>query len=64
MKWFINKTNQIPMPISPNKLLILTQQITEQFQLSQEACNQLCSQMNEMVKTKKVQGTYKRLTNV
>ena len=39
------------------------------FQLSQEARNQLSGQMNEMVKSNKFskkagQGTYKKLTNV
>ena len=39
------------------------------LQLSQETCNQLSNQMNEMVKTRKllkiaVQGTYKTFRNV
>ena len=58
-----------PTTISPTKLLILTQQITADFQLSQEALNHLSNQMNDMVKTNKllkkvVQGTYKTLTDV
>ena len=41
-------TRQIKYPttISPIKLPILTQQIMADFQLSQEAWNQLSSQMN------------------
>ena len=49
---------------SPTMSPILTQQITADFQLSQEAWNQLSNQMNGMDKTNKllkkvVQGTYK-----
>ena len=58
-----------PTTISPTKPPILTQQITTDFQLSQEAWKQLSSQMNKMIKMNKlfknaVQGTYKKLTNV
>ena len=54
---------------SSTKPPIITQQIITDFQLSQEAWNQLSSQMNAMVETNKllkkvVQYTYERLTNV
>ena len=50
--------------MSPTIPPVLTQQITADFQLSQEAWKQLNSQINEMVETNKlfkkaVQGTYK-----
>ena len=52
-----------PTKISPTKPPILTQQIMTDFQISQEAWNQLSSQMNGMVETnnllnKVIQGTY------
>ena len=58
-----------PTTISPARPPILTQQITTDFQLSQEAWNELSSQMDEMAKTKKllkkaVKSTYKKLTSV
>ena len=71
MSTFRNACNTSPIPqiknptaISSNKLLILTQEITADFQLSQEAWNQLSNRMNEMVETNKllkkaVQGAYK-----
>ena len=40
--------------MSPTKPPISTQQITADLQLSQEAWKQLSSQMNKMVKTKKL----------
>ena len=42
-----------PTPISPPRPPVLTQQIMEDFQLSQEAWNKLSSQMNEMAETNK-----------
>ena len=39
-----------PISISPTKPLILRQQITADFQLSQETWNQLSNQIKEMVK--------------
>ena len=58
-----------PTTILPTKPPPLTQQITVDVLLSQEALKQLSSQMNEMVETNKylkkaVQGAYKKLTNV
>ena len=43
-----------PTTISPPKPSILTQQITADFQLSQEAWNQLSKQINEIVDTNKL----------
>ena len=43
-----------PTPISPTRLHVLTQQITADIQLSQEAWNKLSSQMNEMAETNKL----------
>ena len=40
--------------MSHTKSSILTQQITADFQLSQESWKQLSSQMNEMVETNKL----------
>ena len=42
-----------PTPMSPVRPLVLTQQITVDFQLLQEACNKLSSQMSEMPETYK-----------
>ena len=58
------KLIRCPTPISPTRLPILPQQITADFQLSQEAWNKLSSEMNEMAKTNKlskkaVKSTYK-----
>ena len=55
-----------PTTMSPTKPPILTQKITADFQLSQEAWKQVSSQMNKIVETNKlskkaVQGTYKML---
>ena len=57
-----------PITISSAKPSILTQQITADFQLSQEAWNLLSSQMDEMVEANKtlkkaIQGTYKNDKN-
>ena len=42
-----------PTPMSPTRLSVLTQQITADFQLSQEAWNKLHIQMSEMAETNK-----------
>ena len=43
-----------PTLMSPARLAVLTQQITVDFQLSQEAWNKLSSKMTEMAKTNKL----------
>ena len=55
--------------ISPARPPILSQQITTDFQLSQEAWYHLSNQMNEMSETnrlikKEVKNAYKKLTNI
>ena len=54
-----------PTPISAVRPPVLTQQITADFQLSQEAWNKLSSQMTEMAETNKIlkkaiMNTYKK----
>ena len=63
----LQTTGQIryPTKVLPTWPPMLTQQITADFQLSQEAWNQLSSQMNEMAEINKllkkaVKSTYKR----
>ena len=58
-----------PTPMFPVRLPVLTQQITVDFQLSQEAWNKLGRQMSEMAKTNKllkrgVKNTYKKFTSI
>ena len=53
-----------PTQISPTRSPVLTQQITADFQKSQDAWNKLSNHMNEMTKInellkKAVKGTYK-----
>ena len=43
-----------PIPLSQTRLHVLTQHITADFQLPQEAWNKLSSQMYEMAKTNKL----------
>ena len=58
-----------PIPMSPARLPVLTQQIIVDFQVSQKAWNRLSSQMSEMSQTNKllkraVKNTYQTLTSI
>ena len=58
-----------PTPMSPVRPPVLTQQITADFQLLQEALNKLSSQMTEMAEPNKllkraVKNTYKKVNSI
>ena len=58
-----------PTPTSPVRLPVLTQQITAEFQLSQEAWNKLRRQMTEMAETstilkRAVKNIYKKVNSI
>ena len=60
---------RLPTPTSPGRPSVLTQKITTDFQLSQEAWNKLSSQMTEMAETNKllkkaIKNTYKKVNSI